>query len=210
MFYYGKLDISCLSIDNKEYFKRKIASNLFYGLKKEFAIFYYVIPKSGLGLRNYTFFTYPIKIVYYSVGIYLLRLSEEFINERYKNISTIKSYYGGNLNCKNSELKITSENIYYRKFHEQFKADIKRETLGKTPNKIIIKIDIENYFDELSIPKLLDLLHDFIKPSIQMDMRYDGFTREQMFVFFNLLQRAKRGSHNQVIILYLTLLVIFI
>ncbi len=202
MFYYEKLNNPCLNIDDEDYFKMKIASNLFYGLKKEFAVFYYVIPKSGLGLRNYTFFTYPIKIVYYSVGIYLLKLSEEFINERYKKLSNIKAYYGGNISYKDGKLKITSENIYYRSFYEQFKADIKIETLGETQNRIIIKLDIENYFNELSIPNLLQLLHAFIKPSIQMDMRYDGFTREQIICFFMFIAKGKAGiaqSDNNII-----------
>jgi hypothetical protein len=59
MFYYEKLETSCLKID-EEYYKRKIASSLFYGLKEEFGVFSYVIPKPGLGLRDYKFFTYPI------------------------------------------------------------------------------------------------------------------------------------------------------
>ena len=72
MFYYEKLDIDCINHSTQDYFNIKISSNLFYGLKKEFSVLSYVIPKPGLGLRDYKFFTYPMRAVYYSIGLYLL------------------------------------------------------------------------------------------------------------------------------------------
>jgi len=70
MFYYEKLDINCLNHPTPdyfnptpEYFNIKISSSLFYGLKKEFSVLSYVIPKPGLGLRDYKFFTYPMRAV---------------------------------------------------------------------------------------------------------------------------------------------------
>ncbi|MFM7370499.1 MAG: AbiA family abortive infection protein, partial [Sphaerospermopsis kisseleviana] len=53
LFYYEKIDVTCLNHAAQDYFNIKISSSLFYGLKKEFSIFSYVVPKPGLGLRDY-------------------------------------------------------------------------------------------------------------------------------------------------------------
>ncbi|MFM5960866.1 MAG: hypothetical protein ACKOQ2_27580, partial [Dolichospermum sp.] len=154
-------------------FNIKISSSLFYGLKKEFSVISYVVPKPGLGLRDYKFFTYPMRVVYYAVGLYLLKLSQEFLVETYKPIKSINAFYGGNLTYKSDQLQLNSKNIYFRHFHEQYKSIIKEETKSGNQDKVILKLDIENYFNELSISKLLHLLSDFIKPSVQAKMAYD-------------------------------------
>jgi len=193
MFYYEKIDKICLNIDEKDYFKTKISSNLFYGLKKEFAILSYVIPKPGLGLRDYKFFTYPMRVVYYGVGLYLLKLSQDFLTETYKKVENIEAFYGGNLSYKSDKLQITPKNIYYRSYHEQFKLIVKQETTCGTEDKVILKLDIENYFNELTISRLLLLLNRFIKPSVQASMAYDVFTRDQIICLFQFMANGKSG-----------------
>lgn len=193
MFYYEKLDINCINHSTQDYFNMKISSSLFYGLKKEFSVLSYVIPKPGLGLRDYKFFTYPMRAVYYSTGLYLLKLSEEFLIETYKKIGSIEAFYGGNLTYKSNELKINSNNIYYRSFHEQFKSKVKEETKTGNASKVVLKLDIENYFNELSISTLLNLLSRFIKPSIQANLAYDVFTREQILCLFQFISNGKSG-----------------
>jgi AbiA family abortive infection protein len=193
MFYYEKLDLNCLNHSTQDYFNIKISSSLFYGLKEEFSVLSYVIPKPGLGVRDYKFFTYPMRSVYYSVGLYLLKLSQEFLIETYKKIDSIEAFYGGNLTCKSNKLQINSKNIYYRSFHEQFKLSIKEETKLGSANKVVLKLDIENYFNELSIPVLLSLLSRFIKPSVQANLVYDVFTREQIICLFQFISNGKSG-----------------
>ena len=80
MFYYEKLKQSFGELENEEYFKTRIANNLFYGLK-EFAVVPYTRPKSNLGLRRYNFMTCPMRVLYYAVGLYLLKLSEEYLKD---------------------------------------------------------------------------------------------------------------------------------
>jgi hypothetical protein len=91
MFYYDKLNKYCLTeVEHSEhYYQTKIASNLFYGLRKEFVVFPYVIPKPGLGLRDYKFLSYSMRVLYYAIGLYLLKLSGEFLNEIYKKNDNI-------------------------------------------------------------------------------------------------------------------------
>jgi len=202
MFYYEKLDTTCLNDAVLDYFNIKISSSLFYGLKKEFAIHSYVIPKSGLGLRDYKFFTYPMRVIYYAVGLYILKLSQEFLTETYKKIESIDAFYGGNLNYKSEELQVNSENIYHRNFYEKFKSRIKEETKLGYQDKVVLKLDIENYFNELSISRLLHLLSRFIKPSVQANMAYDIFTREQIICLFQFISNGKSGipqSDNNII-----------
>ena len=64
MIYYKSLDGYINRLESEEYFKEKISNNLFYGMEDEFAIYSYIIPKSGLGVRNYKFFTYPMRVLY--------------------------------------------------------------------------------------------------------------------------------------------------
>lgn len=197
MFYYEKLDADCLDAEPQTYFQTKIASSLFYGLKKEFGVFSYVIPKPGLGLRDYKFFTYPMRGVYYAIGLYLLKLSQEFLLETYRKANRIEAFYGGNLTYKADKLQITAKNIYYRSFHEQFKQRIKEETISESQDKFILKLDIENYFNEISIPKLLHFLHTNIKPSIQASMVYDSLTREQIICLFQFIANGKSSGIPQ-------------
>jgi len=197
MFYYERVEAICLDAEPQNYFRTKIASSLFYGLKKEFSVLSYVVPKPGLGLRDYRFFTYPMRVVYYAVGLYILKLSQEFLLETHNKVSRIEAFYGGNLNYKSDKLQITAKNIYYRSFHEKFKQRIKEETASGDQDKFILKLDIENYFNEISVPKLLHYLHVYVKPSTQASMTYDSNTREQIVCLFQFIANGKSSGIPQ-------------
>ena len=64
MFYYERLGPAVNALSTEDYFNDKVASNLFYGLGREFVVFPYNIPKPGLALRSYKFFSYPLRAVY--------------------------------------------------------------------------------------------------------------------------------------------------
>ncbi|NBD16759.1 MAG: AbiA family abortive infection protein [Cyanobacteria bacterium] len=202
MFYYESLDLTCLKYDPEQYFNIKISTSLFYGLQNEFSVFSYVIPKAGIGLRDYKFFTYPMRVLYYTIGLYLLKLSQEFLDETYGKLSTIEAFYGGNLSYKKEELQLKSFNIYYRTFHQKFKEKIKEEVRSDYKNKVILRLDIENYFNEVSISRLLNLLNSFIKPSIQTEKNFDLFTKQQIICLFNFISDGKLGipqSDNNIV-----------
>ena len=84
MIYYKKLGNSIKQLETDDFFEKYVINNLFYGLESEFAIYPYVMPKSGLGLRNYKFLTYPMRAVYDAIGLYLLKLSDEFLKNYYR------------------------------------------------------------------------------------------------------------------------------
>ncbi|MBU0493707.1 MAG: hypothetical protein KKA73_29730 [Chloroflexi bacterium] len=193
MIYYQTLGSTVENLQSEEYFEGKVANNLFYGLEEEFASYPYIVPKAGLGLRRYTFFTYPMLAVYYAVGLYLLKLSEEFINNYYNARQRLRSYYGGNLHFLDNELQPTKENIYFKTYYTRFRNHVRRETVGDVNNRIVMKLDIQNYYEEISLPMLLEFLDKYIKPSQKATMRFDTTTRDQIIFFFRFLANNNNG-----------------
>ena len=203
MFYYERLGESVDQLRDECYFHRRVANNLFYGLQTEFAVLPYTVPKSALGLRNYKFFTYPMLALYYAIGLYLLKLSQEFVQEYAQKRIHIKSYYGGKLHYEGDKFLLTHHRTYYRPHYVSFKKEITRETEQNRDGKVVIKLDIQNYFDEISIARLLGLLHKFIKPSTQAGMHFsEPSTREQIHSFFQFLSAGRDGipqSDNNIV-----------
>ena len=201
MFYYEKLEASFEELESKEYFENKVANNLFYGLSKEFAVVPYTIPKPNLGLRKYKFMTCPLRILYYAVGLYLLELSQEYLRY-HKSHNQIHAGSGGDLRLVKSKLNLEPNSIFYKKHYDKFRNRVRKENKGNTKRKVVIQLDIANYFDELSIPKLLDLLARRVKPSIQKKMRYDATTQTQLVSFFDFVMGGTSGipqSDNNII-----------
>jgi AbiA family abortive infection protein len=204
MFYYERLGKKPKQLKRKKYFKNRIANNLFYGLEKEFSILPYPIPKSNLGLRNYTFFTYPMRVIYYSVGLYLLQLSQEFIQQYHKTHKHIISDYGGWLyfDDKTHNLILKYDSIWYKRHYKRFRNRVRREVKDNLDEKIVIHLDIQNYYDEVSLPILLKLLTEYIKPSIQRELRFDAITKGQIASFFNFMAKGDLGipqSDNDIV-----------
>ena len=200
MFHYEKLEKSFGELEVEQYFSDRVANNLFYGLK-EFAVVPYTLPKSHLGLRRYKFMTLPMRVLYYAVGLYLLKLSEEYLQD-YKSHKHIQANYGGNLRFEDDKLNLNLNSVYYQSHYQKFRAKVNWEKEGNTKRKVMIRLDIENYYDELSISKLLDLLKEHVKPSIQREMHYDETTQTQLISFFDFIASGGSGipqSDNNII-----------
>ena len=200
MFYYEKLKQSFGDLESEEYFKTRIANNLFYGMR-EFMVVPYTLPKANLGLRRYKFMTLPMRVLYHAVGFYLLELSQEYLQD-YKSHKHIHTNYGGKLHLEAGKLKLKPNSVYYYSHYREFRTKVKQENEGNTKRKIVIQLDIENYFDELSIPKLLHLLKEQIKPDIQRKMHYNEITQAQLASFFDFVMGGTSGipqSDNNVI-----------
>lgn len=196
MFYYEKLnELERKNLSSKEYFRGRIENNLFYGLEKEFAIRTYPIPKSNLGLRKYSFFTYPMRAVYNTIGLYLLGITQEFILQYYRLHKHILSYYGGwlHLDERDQTLRLSYDAVWYKPHYKRFRNRVRKEVSGDTKDKIVIHIDIQNYFEEISIPMLLDFITEYVKPSVQREMRFDAITSSQIISFFNFISNGRSG-----------------
>ncbi len=197
MRYYAKLEQSLPNLEEENYFLTTIANNRFYGLSREFTVVPYTIPKSHLGLRKYKFMTCPMRILYYAIGVYLLELTKEYLQD-YKCHKQIDSWYGGDLIFEGKKLDLRSTNrIHYKSRYKTYRRRMRREIRHNTERKVVIRLDIENYFDELSIPRLLDLLQERIKPSIQREMYYDETTQSQLVSFFEFVAGGTSGIPQQ-------------
>ena len=202
MFYYEKLEDSFGKLEDREYFETRIANSRFYGLSKEFEIVPYTIPKSNLGLRRYKFMTCPMRVLYYAIGVYLLELSEGYLAYYYKSHENIDSSYGGNLCFKDGKLNLNPYRIYFKSHYQKFRRRLRQEIRENTEHKVVIRLDIQNYFDEISISVLLELLREYVKPSIQKETCYDETTRSALGSFFDFVASEASGipqSNNDVI-----------
>lgn len=194
MYYYESLGKSVEELEKEDYFNDRVANDLFYGLEREYSIFQYVVPKAGLGLRNYKFLTYPLRALYYSIGLYLLRLSQEFLSDYYYKKGRIRSYYGGFLRFEGRDLKIDRRRIYFLDYYKQYKRDMRSQLHGNdVDDRVIIHVDIQNYYDSISIPILLEKAASYCKDSIQAQMCFDASTREEIVNLFRYLMSGNDG-----------------
>lgn len=193
LLYYKRIFSRATTLETENYFNQRVANNFFYGLQREFAVYDYVIPKSHLRLRSHKFFTYPMRVLYYSIGLYLLKLSEDFLNGYIHNNERIKCYYGGNLRFNKDCLVIKHETTFYKQYYKDFKKLIRKETNTSTNNKIVLKLDIQNYFDNISVALLLERIDRFVKPSIKEQFHFDVFSQEQIKFYFNYVSSNKGG-----------------
>ena len=203
MCYYERLEKDFQNLKDKEYFTTRIANNRFYGLSKEFAVVSYTVPKSSLGLRRYKFMTCPMRVLYYAIGIYLLELSKGYLRERDNLRQPIRASYGGDLDFNDQgELILKSDRVYYKSHYEDFCDEVRKENEGSIEHKVVIRLDIQNYFDELSVPRLLELLKTFVDDSTRRGMHYDEATQAQLVSFFDFVAGGTAGipqSNNNII-----------
>ncbi len=193
IFYYEKLGKATESLKAEEYFSERIASSLFYGFTREFHKTTYVNPKHGLGVRRLTFLSYPMRALHYAVGLYLMQLTQEFLADQRKFCSHIHSWYGGGLTFDNAKLTVNPQNTYYRKFYNSFQKHICDEVGLDTQDKVIIRVDIENYYNELSVPRLLAFVGQFVKGSMLKRLNFDTDCIEQLEFFYRFLTDGKPG-----------------
>lgn len=192
-------------IDSKKYFKEKIANNFFYGLKNEFFSIEYAVPKNYFGIRKYHFFSYPLRTVHYCIGLYILNLSQEFISTHIKANKNIHSYYGGDLKFQDGNIVLKNKDIYFLNYYKEYRDSINKEK-EKPKNKFAIKLDIENYFDNLSVKRMLKLLEKHIKPSKKSELKFDTNTIELINFFYNYITKNETGipqADNDIISSYL-------
>lgn len=194
MFYYERLGEQVKHVGTKSYFKKRVANNLFYGLEDEFAILPYPVPKSNLGLRNYKFLTYPMRITYYAVGVYLLQVAQDIL-DYHRRQQHVFSQYGGHIRLDEAsgKLNLRYDSVWYKPHYKAFRSRVRRELKGDVDKRAIIHVDVQNFYDEIAIPKLMQLLKAFVKPSVQQHTRFDSVTQSQIASFFSFLANGKSG-----------------
>jgi len=185
-YYFDKVKTLTNKVGEKAYFKDRVSNNLFYALEREFFFHRYTVPKTGIGLRSFCFFSYPMQQLMYAFGLYLLRTSQQFLID--KKSGKIRSFYGGDLKFDEGtkELVLNKNTTLYYNHYKNFKKELNNET-AKSKNKVFLRLDIQNYFDNVSIAKLLNLLEDNIKPSDLKIYKFDSSTKEQIEFYYRFL-----------------------
>jgi len=191
---YAKLkDKQRTKLSKKIYYEKRIASNLFYALEKEFYWHDFSLPKPGIGIRKHTFFSLPMLTVYYAIGLYLFRLSSQLIEDvKADNKELLHSFYGGNLTWGKTGISTDYyKNLHYAAEYRAFKEKIAEEKEG-APSKyrIIIELDIQNYFENAHIDILLRNLETFVKPSDKRRLNFDASTKESIRFFFQFINKG--------------------
>lgn len=145
MFYYESLGDTARSLATEEYYEQRIASGMFYGLEREFALFPYPIPKSRLGLRDYKFMTYPMRALYYSVCLYILQISQDFVRDHFKSRPNVHSFYGGDLVFHDGGLVLNRSTTYFLNHYRDFRTQVRREAEANFKHKLMLRLDITSY-----------------------------------------------------------------
>lgn len=176
----------------ENYFFDKVANNLLYGLTNEFYIESYQIPKGIFGIRNFKFFSYPMLLTYYAIGLYILKLGEKVIDHLNTN-EDIYAYYGSNLHFENSFLVKNYDTVVYLNDYKKFKSKVRYFANPKNSPKLVIKLDMQNFFEEIDIRILLDNLDSVAQPEVKQLLNYNQSTKQNILFFFNYIMREQKG-----------------
>ena len=177
---------------SKCYYNSRISNNIFYDLRKEYFIRKYALPKNIYGIRNYSFISYGLNLIHNSIGLYLLKITDDFIYNYFKKIETIESFYGGSVRYQNNKINFSQDNIYYRNEYKKFRQILTSHTKDKT-DYIVIRLDIQNYFDNLPVENLLAYLQETIKPNDKVEHNYDENTIKEIETFYKFMMNNKKG-----------------
>lgn len=198
MYLYDDIYEQISSKMGKEYFNNKIANGFFYGLENEFYCYQYPIPKEIVGVRRLSFLSYPMAILYYSIGLYLLDLCSDFLSLNIKSNNKIKSFYGAKVmpenNCK-------LKNLNYLPFYKEFKREL-NGPIFQSENTSVIRLDIENFYDNFPLFSFLNSIKDNLKDTKCKENIYDNITINDINYFFLFLSNNRTGipqSKNNII-----------
>jgi AbiA family abortive infection protein len=188
-YYFDKIKTLTNKVREKTYYKERVSNNLFYALEREFYFHKYTVPKTGIGLRSYCFFSYPMQQLMYAFGLYFLRTTQQFLLD--KRSAIIKSFYGGDLKFDEGtkELILNKDTTLYYKHYHSFKKELINAT--KDPNeKVFLRLEIQNYFDNISISRLLNLIEFSVKPADLKIYNFDSSTKEQIEFYYRFLSNG--------------------
>lgn len=162
-------------VSTEEFFDTYIKSNLYFAMTKEFAVFKYGIPKGKLGNRNYRMLSVPLRLAHYAYGIYILDLTQEFLDETVRKRKRIKAFYGGELRLNARELILKADRVWFFDSYKRFQRSLKH-SIKKTPGsrKVVFSFDVAAFYDRLSIQHLLRELEQVIPSSAKAYLNFTG------------------------------------
>ncbi len=180
-------------VGSKEFFTRKIENGAFYISPQDFFSVSFGLPKSGLGIRRYEFLSYPLRILHYAIGLYIWNLTRNFRENLLNKNDRINTFYGGSLRKNDGEFIRDNETIYYKSHYKTFQKHVENELESKGSNKFLLKLDIQNCFEEISVSGLLMKLRNKLKESTKKGENFSPATRTEIKYFYQFLFGEKAG-----------------
>lgn len=181
--YKNKSQESRAALQDTDYFKSRVANNLFYGLEKEFRSISYLLPKTGGSRRNTRYISYPLLAVHNAIGIYLLELTKffrEHSREKY-------SWYGADLDRFFASTKPykRAQALFYMPFYKRYQTTLHaQQRISGHEHRAAIYFDIKDFFDELPVSILLELIDSYIGNDIKARYRFDRDSRYEIERFY--------------------------
>jgi len=194
MRYYSSRDYA--HIYEEEYFKRFIESELFYALSKRYRSYDYPKPKNdGVRIRRYKFLTYRLRVLHYAIGIYLMEVTKDFRKEYYGSIGRLKGKYGGDLSIgKDGRLNsIRRKNIYFWEHYKEFASEARNLIETNSVKRSILRFDISNYYDNISIDRLLKKILVKNKERENIETRFDSVASKIISEIYYKISRGEGG-----------------
>jgi AbiA family abortive infection protein len=193
MFYYERLDGVRDTIAGEDYFKESVANNVFYALESEFASMQYLLPKNDISHRKHLFMTYPLRVLYYAIGLYLVRSTEDFVAYVKNNVKNVHFYYGGKLHFKDGCVVCNKKSVLYYNDYKAFRGRVRKYLAGDVDDRVVIRLDVQNYFNTVSVSRLLQMLSKSMKYSIQSSFKFGNAAQEEIASFFEYMLHSNHG-----------------
>lgn len=180
-------------IKSKEFYDKYISNCLFYGIEEYFYTFNYPKPKSYLEIRTFTLFSFAMLSIHNMIAFYLLSLTSEYIEATKKKNQKITSYYGGNLKIIEKKLKVDTYDLYYFNFYKEFRKKVKSKCKVKE-NRMILKLDIKNYYQNISIKKMLNEVHNILLSSKASECYFNENTKNKIITFYEYISSISKDD----------------
>lgn len=193
--YYKKLNETYKNeVKTKNYYDKKIKNSLFYGYNNEFFSLGYLKSKTIYSARNVKFLSYPMLAIHNMIIIYLFNLFNPFYENYIKKNKRINSFYGGSFSIKDNNFYYKEDSLYYYNQYLKYKKKLYSNLKGKALNNtVVLRIDIRDYYNNISVSKLLDYIDKYLVPSRKIEYSFDELTKKTIIDFFSYLMEEKDG-----------------
>jgi AbiA family abortive infection protein len=193
-------------LNKKELFNKKINNFAFYGLNKEFFFDTFITPKWITWTRKQTYLSYPLLLIYYAVWLYIHRITDQLQKDH--TLEGFESFYWANIrNALKNDFK-NKKYVLYRNIYKDFVTKTQNKIKEYADSKgVVIKLDTQNFFENIDMSILLTLMKNQCKTSILKKNSFNEETIKNILFFYNYISKWIWGipqSYNNIISSYLS------
>jgi hypothetical protein len=200
--------------DSTKFYEDFIEKDLLYNYRSLFYNYEYNVPKGTYGIRKFNFTSFHLFVLYYSLGYYIYEVLNDTLSRletAKKEMSNIKTFYGGHINYTNPK----KSEIYYQKDYSAFNKSIKENVkngLEKGKKVCIVKLDIQDYYGNIKTRLLLDIIEKYGLPSTKKKFHFNNSTKESianLLLFYNKQECGLPLSNQNIFSNFLSYIFLF-